>query len=86
MQKLYQLQLSDDLPTEHTLAIKYTASLEMWHQQLGHANYEAVIDMIKNGAISSVHPISTQLPLKCDSCILGKQMKEPIPKQCWDGG
>ena len=85
MQKLYQLQLSD-LPTDHILAIKYTANLETWHRQLGHANYEVVIDTIKSGAINGVHPISTQLPPKCDSCALGKQTKEPIPKQCWDGG
>ena len=45
-----------------------------------------MIDTIKSGAINSAHPISTQLPPKCDSCALGKQTKEPIPKQCWDGG
>lgn len=85
MRKLYQLQLSD-LPTDHAFSVKYTANLETWHRRLGHANYEAVIDIIKNGAIGSAHPISTQLPPKCDSCAHGKQTREPIPKQRWDGG
>ena len=42
--------------------------------------------MVNNGTLSSAHSISTQLPPKCDSCILGKQMKMPVPKRHEDGG
>ena len=76
---LYSLNLQS-AKVEHAYPTLYTPSLETWHRRLGHANYQSIMDMIRNGTISGA-PVSTQTPPKCDSCILGKQTETPVPKR-----
>ena len=76
---LYSLNLQH-AQVEHVLSAQYTPDLETWHHHLRHANYQSIIDMTCNGTINGVPSMSTRIPPKCDSCILGKQMKSSVPK------
>ena len=66
--------------TEHAYTIHPSADLETWHRRLGHANYQSIMDMIRIGLIPGASPCLSQKPPKCDSCVLGKQTRNPIPK------
>ena len=76
---LYALSLSS-AQAEHALVTQRTPTIETWHRRLGHANYQAIQDMLKKGLIKGAKTISPRSPPKCDSCIIGKQTKTPVPK------
>jgi hypothetical protein len=71
--------------SEHTLITYQTPNIETWHRRLGHANYQAIHDMITCGLIKGAISHPTPIPSKCDSCILGKQTKKPVPKVRGEG-
>jgi hypothetical protein len=82
---LYALYLHDPY-AEHALATSSSdASIETWHRCLGHTNYQTIKDIVRNRLVEGM-PItfSTALP-DCDSCILGKQMKTPVPRKHEEG-
>jgi hypothetical protein len=41
--------------------------------------------MAKKGTLTGVPLTSMSKPHKCDSCVLGKQTKMPVPKKCEEG-
>jgi len=57
-----------------------TPNLETWHHHLGHVNYQSVIDMAKKGLTRGMPTDLSTLPEICEHCIVGKQMKTPVPK------
>lgn len=77
---LYALNLHN-AKVEQAFPALYTPNLETWHRRLGHANYQSILDMVRNGTINGAPSLSTRTPPKCDSCILGKQTKNPVPKR-----
>ncbi|KAJ3570020.1 hypothetical protein NP233_g4673 [Leucocoprinus birnbaumii] len=58
-----------------------TPTLETWHRRLGHANVQAIHDMAKKGLATGMKIDLSLAPPKCDSCILGKQVRSPVPKE-----
>ena len=83
-QNLYALNLFES-QTEVALITTMQPTIEMWHQGLSHANYQAISDMSKKGMVSgmSFHP--STMPPKCQSCASGKQTQTPVPK-AWQEG
>ncbi|RDB23168.1 hypothetical protein Hypma_009671 [Hypsizygus marmoreus] len=77
--KLYTLALYSPLAA-HAYSAQHTVDLETWHRRLGHANYQALQDMARNGLVAGMPASFPSLPPKCESCILGKQTKTPVPK------
>ena len=65
---------------EHAYSLTYSPDLNTWHKRLGHANFQAVVTMAKKGIFVGMPSSFHDKPPKCDSCILGKQTKTPIPK------
>jgi GAG-pre-integrase domain/Integrase core domain len=56
------------------------ADLQTWHGRLGHVSYPSIINMAKkNMAIGMPTDLSTMPPI-CEQCIMGKQMKWPVPR------
>ncbi|OSC96219.1 hypothetical protein PYCCODRAFT_1351162, partial [Trametes coccinea BRFM310] len=47
---------------------------------LGHANYKATFAVASRVKASGSAVDLTTVPPKCDSCILGKQTRTPVPK------
>jgi hypothetical protein len=62
------------------LYTKRTPDLETWHRRLGHCNTRTIIDMARNKVIKGMPIDLSSAPPKCDSCILGKQTRSPVPK------
>ena len=82
--KLYSLNLCS-ATADHAFAVHKSPSLETWHHRLGHANYQSLWDMAKKGTLTGAPVVSTLKPPKCESCVLGKQMKTPVPKKHEEG-
>ena len=81
---LYTLDLHSP-QAEHTLtASSDSASIETWHCHLGHANYQTLKDMARNRLIEGMPTTFSTAP-DCDSCIIGKQTKTPVPKKREEG-
>lgn len=81
---LYSLTLQSAY-AKHTLAVQHSPDMDTWHCRLGHANYQAIMEMACSGTIAGMpSTFSSKLP-KCDSCILGKQSETPVPK-VWEEG
>src|SRR5271155_17684 len=72
-------------PSDSAYATTYTPNLDTWHRRLGHANLQAIDHMARNGMIKGIPSSSLNKPQKCDSCILGKQTKTPVPKKREEG-
>jgi hypothetical protein len=70
---------------EHVLIVHHTPTLETWHHRLGHANYQSIHDMFNNGHLKGATLPSSIPHTQCDSCILGKQSKTPVPKKQEEG-
>ena len=65
---------------EHAYSLAHSPNLSTWHRRLGHANFQAIFTMARKGMIAGMPLSPHDKPPKCDSCILGKQTKTPIPK------
>ena len=75
---LYSLNLQH-AQVEHALSAQYTPNLETWHRRLGHANYQSIIDMTRNGTINGAPSISTRIPPKCAHASLVNRQKVLFP-------
>lgn len=79
---LYTLYLhSSPVTTERAYTAGHTPNIETWHRRLGHANYQALGDMVRKGMVTGLSTLSPSNAPKCESCILGKQTKTPVPKK-----
>jgi len=74
--KLYSLDCTQ-LLTEHVL---YTVNLDTWHQHLGHASNQCILDLATKHLAEGMHIDLSHSPPKCDSCIHSKQGHTPVPK------
>ena len=77
---LYTLSMDSPL-VEHSFIATGVLDIETWHHWLDHANYQSIVDMSDNGMIKDMHVNLSSMPPKCQSCILGKQTKTPVPKK-----
>jgi GAG-pre-integrase domain len=71
---------------EHGLAIgsmSPCASIETWHQRLGHTHYEAIHTMINKNLIRGMDilPGTKEPSSVCKPCVEGKHVCTPIPKE-----
>jgi GAG-pre-integrase domain len=82
--RLYALTITT-YPTDAAYSVVHVPSLDTWHRRLGHANFQTISDMARNGTIKGMPLSITNAPAKCDSCILGKQTKTPVPKKREEG-
>ena len=79
---LYALNVLTPLAllAKHALITASAPTFETWHKRMGHANYQCLEHMARKGMVTGM-PISfPSAPPKCESCLLGKQTKTPVPK------
>jgi GAG-pre-integrase domain/Integrase core domain len=55
-------------------------TLKTWHRRLGHCNIQTIINMARSGVADDMPIDLSTLPAKCTACILGKQVRTPIPQ------
>ena len=77
--RLYTLNMGSPL-VEHSFIATRVRDMETWHRRLGHVNYKSVVDMSNKDMVKGMHINLFSAPPKCESCILGKQTKTPVPK------
>jgi hypothetical protein len=78
---LYRLDIStDQLVTKGMAASSNTASLDIWHERLAHANERIIKKMVTGEAVTgmSISPNSKQLNEFCHGCNVGKMHKLPF--------
>jgi hypothetical protein len=73
------------LVARHALATTSTPTFETWHKQMGHANYQCLEHMARKGMVKGMPTSFPSAPPKCESCLLGKQTKSPVPKKRMEG-
>ena len=76
---LYTLNMGSPV-VEHSFIATRVPDMETWHRRLGHVNYKSIVDMSDNGMVKGMHINLSSTPPKCESCILRKQTKTPVPK------
>jgi len=82
---LYTLDLHSP-HAEHTLTASFgSSSIETWHRRLGHANYQTIKEMACNHLIEGMPATFSTAPPDCDSCVIRKQTKTPVPKKREEG-
>jgi len=82
---LYTLDLHSP-HAEHTLTASFgSLSIETWHRCLGHANYQTIKEMVHNRLIEGMPATFSTAPPDCDSCVIRKQTKTPVPKEREEG-
>lgn len=82
--QLYSINLAQPAACAHSAIISPTA--ETWHRRLGHANHQVVEDMARLKSGKGMPTSFSSKPTTCDSCIVGKQTKSPVPKLREEGG
>ena len=61
------------------------ATLDLWHERLGHVNRRTIEKMMKEASVDGlIYKPETEKGngediVKCDACVLGKQHRHPIP-------
>jgi hypothetical protein len=65
---------------DHAFLSQWVPNLESWHRHLGHTNYRSIVEMARDGVAEGMHIDLSTEPGKCDHCILGKQVRTPVPK------
>jgi hypothetical protein len=76
---LYTLNMGSPL-VKHSFIATRILDMETWRHHLGHVNYKSIVDMSNNGMVKGMHINLSSTPPKCESCILRKQTKTPVPK------
>jgi len=76
---LYTLNMGSSL-IEHLFIATRVPDIKTWHCCLEHVNYKSIVDMSNNGMVRGMHVNLSSAPPKCQSCILGKQTRMPVPK------
>ncbi len=83
---LYLLNLSSSTRVKHALAATSTSvPMQTWHNRFGHPNFFALNDMVKDKMVEGMPIDNSVPPHTCQSCILGKQKKTPVPKMRQEG-
>jgi transposase InsO family protein len=77
-------KLSSGLSSPSAHYVKRVPDLETWHRRLGHCSNRTIIDMARRKVVKGMAVDLSSSPPVCDSCILGKQTRSPVPK-VWEG-
>ena len=82
--RLYSLDLHNT-SIDHAFITTSLANFDTWHRRLGHANFQVIHEMARKGLVKGMPTTFSNTSSKCESCILGKQTKTPIPKKREEG-
>lgn len=67
-----------------TLDIVLVSHMEIWHQRLGHVRVEAIMAIIRNGAVIFITVDSKNDLFNCTGCLYGKSFKAHISPKLID--
>ncbi len=55
--------------------------VQLWHQRLGHAGKECIVNMERNGSVAGIHTKAEPEVVECEPCAAGKQKKTSQNKE-----
>ena len=55
-------------------------NVESWHRRLGHCSFNTIVDAARDKTVQGMAINLSSSPPKCNTCILGKQTRSPVPK------
>ncbi|KAD3068893.1 hypothetical protein E3N88_36773 [Mikania micrantha] len=68
---------------EHTRCMQVTEDeTQVWHRRLAHVNYKAIKTMQQKEMVRGLPEVSGKAMI-CETCNVGKQNRENIPKKSW---
>ena len=76
------MEVEDGVHEEVGLRSTGVESLSIWHQRLGHVNYQTILKMVSVGCTLGLNSFNDQkerLPSCCRGCILGKMHRNSFP-------
>ena len=73
------------LLAQHAFTTTSTPTFKTWHKRMGHTNYQCLEHMARKGMVKDMPTSFPSAPPKCESCLLGKQTKLPVPKKRVEG-
>ncbi len=73
-------ELDSGIPTKPSDETALLASLQLWHERLGHVSPAGILKMAEAGVASGLR-ISSETIETCNGCILGKGHRSSIPKE-----
>jgi Reverse transcriptase (RNA-dependent DNA polymerase)/Integrase core domain/GAG-pre-integrase domain len=73
-------QLEPRMPPEQVFVSQVVPDVKTWHRRLGHCNIQTVINMARSRVADDMPIDLSTIPAKCVACVLGKQVRTPIPK------
>jgi len=79
---LYSLDICAVKAAQMNVAQSNAASIQVWHERLGHANYKSILELAKGEAVIGLNCSDLKKSYKyennfCEACIFGKQHKKP---------
>ena len=77
---LYYLRTTTQSPddTDHTALV---TDISLWHQRLGHVHVDGIRNMARHGVVRGLGPKLSGNVNTCDTCVLSKITRAPVPKQ-----
>ena len=76
---LYSLTGNSPL-VDHAFLSHRVPDLASWHRRLGRTNYHSIVEMARGGLVQGMPIDLSTEPGKCEHCVLGKQVRTPVPK------
>jgi len=75
---LYSLDIG---PTSHSTEVACAATLELWHERMGHVHNAGISHMAKHSAVEGldISPGGSTTAV-CEGCVAGKMPRAPIPR------
>lgn len=79
---LYVLDASSDPPLEVNSSTACVASLQLWHERMGHVHIAGLRQMAHRKIVKGIDiaPLKHPLPI-CEGCVMGKMVRKMIPKK-----
>ncbi|KAI3501210.1 hypothetical protein L1887_29073 [Cichorium endivia] len=66
-------------PECHQVSVE--SNTQLWHKRFGHVNHKAIRTMLFKQMVKGL-PLIAEKHGVCETCVIGKQQRETIPKKC----
>lgn len=67
------------VPATILLSTTESQPIQVWHQRLGHVNFEKIKKIETSGVVNGLSISSSNVPKFCEGCVFGKHHRQPFP-------
>ena len=65
-----------------TIVESENSPIRLWHARYGHLNFDSLSQLQKQEMVKGL-PTFKKINARCETCIYGKQSREPFPTSSW---